>query len=210
MSRGAWTACVAPRKMPALNNARVRAKMAATVVLPRVTLVLGGARSGKSAWAERLVESVDAQPVYVAPAEAGDAEMVERIRRHRERRGERWHTVEEPLDLRGVLAREDRPGQVLLVDCLSLWLSNLMAAERDIEAEVSGLLTALRAVRAPVVLVSNEVGMGIVPANALARRYRDDLGRLNQSVASLAELVVFTAAGLPLALKAPKGWRPPS
>ncbi len=184
--------------------------MAATVVLPRVTLVLGGARSGKSAWAERLVESVDAQPVYVAPAVAGDAEMVERIRRHRERRGERWHAVEEPLDLRGVLAREDRSGQVLLVDCLSLWLSNVMAAELNIETEVCGLLTALRAVKAPVVLVSNEVGMGIVPANALARRYRDDLGRLNQSVASLAELVVFVAAGLPLALKAPKGWRPPS
>lgn len=194
--------------MPALNNARVKVKMAATVVLPHVTLVLGGARSGKSAWAERLVESAAARPVYVAPAEAGDAEMVERIRRHRERRGERWRTVEEPLDLRGVLAREDRPGQVLLVDCLSLWLSNLMAAERNIETEVAGLLTALRAVEAPIVLVSNEVGMGIVPANALARRYRDDLGRLNQSVAGLAELVVFVAAGLPLALKAPKGWQP--
>ena len=184
--------------------------MAEAVVLPRLALVLGGARSGKSAWAERLVESAASRPVYVAPAEAGDAEMAERIRRHRDRRGARWHTVEEPLDLSGVLAREGGPERVVLVDCLSLWLSNLIAAERDIEAEAEDLLTVMETVEAPVVLVSNEVGMGIVPANALARRYRDDLGRLNQSVASLAELVVFVAAALPLALKAPEGWRPPT
>ena len=114
------------------------------------------------------------------------------------------------MDLSGVLAREGGPERVVLIDCLSLWLSNLIAAERDIDAEVEGLLSALETVEVPVVLVSNEVGMGIVPANALARRYRDDLGRLNQSVARLAELVVFVAAALPLALKAPEGWRPPT
>jgi adenosylcobinamide kinase/adenosylcobinamide-phosphate guanylyltransferase len=178
-------------------------------VLPPATLVLGGARSGKSAWAERLADSTAGLPIYLAPAEAGDAEMAERIRRHRERRGPRWRTIEEPLNICSALQRECRPGKVVLVDCLSLWLSNLMGAGRDIEQEVARLLAALGALEAPVVLVSNEVGMGIVPANALARDFRDDLGRLNQAVARVAELVVFVAAGLPLALKAPEGWHLP-
>jgi adenosylcobinamide kinase/adenosylcobinamide-phosphate guanylyltransferase len=178
-------------------------------VLPSATLILGGARSGKSAWAERLADSTVGLPVYLAPAEAGDAEMAERIRRHRERRGPRWRTIEEPLEICAALQRECRPGQVVLVDCLSLWLSNLMGAGRDVDQEVARLLTALGALEAPVVLVSNEVGMGIVPANALARDFRDDLGRLNQAVARVAELVVFVAAGLPLALKAPEGWHLP-
>jgi adenosylcobinamide kinase/adenosylcobinamide-phosphate guanylyltransferase len=178
-------------------------------VLSPATLVLGGARSGKSAWAERLADSTAGLPVYLAPAEAGDAEMAERIRRHRERRGPRWRTIEEPLEICAALRRECRPGQVVLVDCLSLWLSNLMGAGRDVEQEVARLLTALGALDTPVVLVSNEVGMGIVPANALARDFRDDLGRLNQAVARVAELVVFVAAGLPLALKAPEGWHLP-
>ena len=178
-------------------------------VLPLVTLILGGARSGKSAWAERLADSTAGLPVYLAPAEAGDAEMAERIRHHRERRGPRWRTIEEPLEICAALQRECRPEQVVLVDCLSLWLSNLMGAGRDVDQEVARLLTALGALETPVVLVSNEVGMGIVPANALARDFRDDLGRLNQAVARVAELVVFVAAGLPLELKAPEDWRLP-
>lgn len=165
------------------------------------TLVLGGARSGKSAHAERLVRASGLERVYLATATAGDGEMVERIAHHRERRGEDWLTIEEPLALIDVLRREARADRVVLVDCLTLWLSNLMFAERDVDAEGANLCRLLAEVRAPVVLVSNEVGMGLVPDKPLGRRFRDAQGRLNQIVAATVPSVVFVAAGLPLRLK---------
>jgi len=167
----------------------------------RLTLVLGGARSGKSRFAEGLVTALPAPWIYVATAEAHDGEMAERIAHHAARRGEGWVTREAPLDLAEAISRESRDGHPLLVDCLTLWLSNLMLAGRDLEAETQRLLDALAAARGPVVAVSNEVGLGIVPENALGRRFRDAQGRLNAAVAEHAERVLFMAAGLPLTLK---------
>ncbi|MDA0704878.1 MAG: bifunctional adenosylcobinamide kinase/adenosylcobinamide-phosphate guanylyltransferase [Proteobacteria bacterium] len=166
--------------------------------------MLGGARSGKSAYAEGLVEAAaetGSAPVYLATAEAGDAEMTARIARHRERRGGRWRTEEAPLDLAAALTAESARAAPVLVDCLTLWLANLMAAGHDPEAEAGALIAALDDRRAPTVLVSNEVGLGIVPDNALARAFRDAAGRLNQRIAARAERVIFIAAGLPLVLK---------
>lgn len=165
----------------------------------RVTLVLGGARSGKSALAETLAAAPGGRPVYLATAAAGDAEMAERIRRHRERRGPGWATIEEPLDIVGRLAAAD--GAAVLVDCLTLWLANLMAAGLDVAAETARLVEALPRHAGPVVLVANEVGFGIVPDNPLARDFRDHAGRLNQAVAAAADRVYLVAAGLPLVLK---------
>lgn len=170
-------------------------------ILPAVTLVLGGARSGKSHYAEQLIESSAESAVYLATSEAHDAEMAERIRRHQERRGEAWRTVEEPLDLAAALEREATPERPVLVDCLTLWLSNLLAAERDIEREFCDLSDCLGRLAGPVVLVSNEVGLGIVPMTPLGRAFRDHAGRLNQAVARAASRVEFIAAGLPLRLK---------
>ena len=167
----------------------------------RVTLVLGGARSGKSAYAESLIERAPGDPVYIATGTPGDAEMSARIQQHRARRGDRWRTVEEPLDLSGALAREARGGRTVLVDCLTLWLSNVMAAGHDPEAGMDGLVRALGQSTGAIVLVANEVGLGIVPDNALARAFRDHAGRLNQAVASVADRVIFVAAGLPMTLK---------
>ena len=177
--------------------------------IPRLTLVLGGARSGKSRYAEALIEAAGApSALYVATAEALDAEMAERIRRHRARRaaarGVAWETVEAPLDLVGRLADlacDCARGRPILVDCLTLWLSNLMLAGNDVAAETGALIGALPALAGPVVLVANEVGLGIVPENALARAFRDHAGELNQAVAAIAERVVLLAAGLPLVLK---------
>jgi adenosylcobinamide kinase / adenosylcobinamide-phosphate guanylyltransferase len=169
--------------------------------LPRVSLVLGGARSGKSRYAEALVEGSAAGALYLATAEAGDAEMEERIRRHRARRGDFWQTLEEKLALAESLSRESRAERPILVDCLTLWLANLLEADRAVEREIDGLVDALPRLPGPVLFVANEVGLGIVPENALARRFRDHAGRLNQAVAAAADLVVFVAAGLPLVLK---------
>jgi adenosylcobinamide kinase/adenosylcobinamide-phosphate guanylyltransferase len=167
-----------------------------------VTLVLGGARSGKSANAERLALGAGGEPVYIATAEAHDEEMAERIARHRaDRQGRGWTTVEEPLDLVGAIGREARPGRSLLVDCLTLWLSNVMLAGRDPSDEQAALAAALCGATAPVVLVSNEVGLGLVPETPLGRAFRDAQGRLNQAIAARADRVVFVAAGLPLTLK---------
>ncbi len=171
------------------------------MALDRLTLILGGARSGKSAHAESLVAGAPGDLVYIATGEAGDAEMAARIERHKARRGARWRTVEEPLDLAGALGREAGAGAVVLIDCLTLWLSNVMAAGRDAQAEESRLVGVLAGVAAPIVVVANEVGLGIVPDNALAREFRDSAGRLNQAVAGVADRVVFVAAGLPLTLK---------
>ncbi len=168
--------------------------------IPPLTLVLGGARSGKSRYAEGLITALPPPWIYVATAEAGDAEMAERIALHRARRREDWQTIDAPHDLAAALtgAASNAP---LLVDCLTLWLSNRMLAEADVDAETALLEAALASRRAPVILVSNEVGSGIVPDNALARRFRDLQGRLNQRMAARAGRVVLMVAGLPLVVK---------
>ena len=166
-----------------------------------ITLVLGGARSGKSRYAEGLAAAAPGPRVYIATARVWDGEMAERVSRHRQDRGSGWLTVEEPLDLCGALRRHAAAGTAVLVDCLTLWLTNLMMAEADVAARTDGLLETLAAVEGRVVLVSNEVGLGIVPDNALARRFRDHAGRLHQAVAARATRVVFVAAGLPMILK---------
>ena len=171
--------------------------------LPPVTLVLGGARSGKSRYAERLVTAQPGPRIYLATATAGDAEMAERIRHHREQRGSGWTTVEEPLALAERLREVACPDGAVLVDCLTLWLSNLMGGNHDVDAAGAALVDVLPKLAGPVVFVSNEVGLGIVPENALARRFRDAAGRLNQTIAGNAQAVVFIAAGLPLFLKQP-------
>ena len=168
--------------------------------LPPVTLILGGARSGKSRYAERLVENAASRGTYCATAEAGDAEMAARIAAHRARRGPFWRTVEAPLALASAIAAAGPEGPVL-VDCLTLWLSNLLMAGRQPDAEAGVLCRALHEAVGPVVLVSNEVGMGLVPETPLGRHFRDAAGRLNQEIAALADRVVFIAAGLPLVLK---------
>lgn len=174
-----------------------------TSQLPAATLVLGGARSGKSAYAEALIGSRTAA-IYLATAEAGDAEMQARILAHQARRGGNWTTLEEPLELAAALSRATAAGRPVLVDCLTLWLSNLMLADRPIETETDALLAAVPSFAAPVVFVSNEVGLGIVPDIPLGRTFRDAAGRLNQAVARAADRVVFIAAGLPLVLKEPR------
>jgi adenosylcobinamide kinase/adenosylcobinamide-phosphate guanylyltransferase len=166
----------------------------------QITLVLGGARSGKSRYAEALVGAFAPPWLYVATAEARDDEMTARIAAHRARRGPDWRTIEAPRDVATVLAGAPG-GSAMLVDCLTLWLSNLMLAEADIDAEIDRLDAALARAQVPVVLVSNEVGLGIVPGNALARRFRDAQGRLNQRVAARADRVVLMVAGLPLGVK---------
>jgi adenosylcobinamide kinase / adenosylcobinamide-phosphate guanylyltransferase len=181
--------------VPIANAGRVRAG------LPPVTLVLGGARSGKSRYAERLVEAGADSGAYCATAEAGDAEMAARIAAHRARRGAFWRTVEEPLALASIVAAESCSNRPLLVDCLTLWLSNVLLAGRSLDEDSAALGAALRLAAGPVVLVANEVGMGLVPETALGREFRDAAGRLNQEVATLADRVVFVAAGLPLVLK---------
>ena len=165
-------------------------------------LVLGGARSGKSLHAEKLARATGLQRIYIATAQAYDDEMRERIAKHRaDRAGDGWRTVEEPMQLAAVILREAAPDTVLLVDCLTLWLSNIMLAERDAGAAQANLLEALHDARGPVICVSNEVGMGIVPETPLGRLFRDAQGRLNQAVAAAIPHVVFVAAGLPLSLK---------
>ena len=169
-----------------------------------VTLILGGARSGKSRYGERLAEARPGPLLYVATAQAGDAEMADRIARHRARRGPRWQTVEEPLDLAAVLrGAENREGAVL-VDCLTLWLSNLLHARRDPAAESEALLNVLPTLSRPVIFISNEVGLGVVPENALARAFIDHAGRMHKRLAEAADTVLFMAAGLAMPLKQAK------
>jgi len=164
-------------------------------------LVLGGARSGKSAYAERLVAESGLDRVYVATGEPGDPEMAERIAHHRSRRGDDWRTVEAPTQLEDVLKAEAREGRAVLVDCLTLWLSNLMLAGLEVEARSQRLSLLMSRLPGLLVFVSNEVGLGVVPDTPLGRRFRDAQGRLNQAVARAADHVVFMAAGLPLVLK---------
>lgn len=167
-------------------------------------LVTGGARSGKSVLAERLTRAMGPEAVYIATAEALDGEMAARIAEHQARRGEGWTTHAEPLDLVGALAATDG-GPPRLVDCLTVWLGNLMHHGRDWEAAVAALEAALPAQAAPVVLVTNEVGAGIVPENALARAFRDAAGRINQRVAEVSDEVWLSVAGQPLKVK-PHGY----
>jgi adenosylcobinamide kinase/adenosylcobinamide-phosphate guanylyltransferase len=165
----------------------------------RLTLVLGGARSGKSRYAERLVMALPSPWLYVATAEARDSEMVERVAVHQAQRGPGWTTVETPRDIAGALAAN--ANTPALVDCLTLWLSNVLLADADVDAEIEHLDGALARTAAPVVLVANEVGSGIVPDNALGRRFRDLQGLLNQRIAARADRVFLVVAGLPLTLK---------
>lgn len=168
--------------------------------IPHLTFVLGGARSGKTAHAEALTAAAGPKRSYIATAEALDEEMAMRIALHRQDRGNSWETVEAPRDLAGALARiaADR---VVLIDCLTLWLSNLIHDEADWGEALGGLLDDISRREAAVVMVSNEIGLGLVPETALGRRFRDAQGRLNQEVAARAGKVVFVAAGLPLVLK---------
>jgi len=162
-----------------------------------ITLVLGGARSGKSVHAEKIIEEMGGG-IYLATSRVWDAEMSERVLIHQNRRNDLWDTVEEPIHIPSLISETDKP---MLVDCLTLWLSNLMEEEHDIEAATQTLCASLKQAKHPVVLVSNEVGLGIVPDNALARKFRDHAGLLNQAVAETAHRVVFVAAGLPLVMK---------
>ena len=167
----------------------------------RSLLVFGGARSGKSRYALQCAEGSGLLPVMIATAQAFDGEMEDRIARHKAERGPRWQLVEEPVHLARALAAAAGPGKILLVDCATLWLTNLMLGGHDIEAATAELLALLPVLQSPVIFVSNEVGTGIVPENALARRFRDAQGRLNQALAEACDAVVLVSAGLPVQLK---------
>ena len=178
--------------------------MSSVEPLSGVTLVLGGARSGKSRFAESLARDSGEQPVYVATAELMDDEMRRRIELHRARRGKAWRTIEAPIELAQAITRHSAPRSCLLVECLTVWLGNLVHHRRDMAAATQALLDSLVEASGPVVVVANEVGLGIVPDNALAREFRDRAGRLNQAVARTAESVYFVTAGIPMVIKRPR------
>lgn len=165
-----------------------------------MTFVLGGARSGKSLYAERMVTAYPAPWTYIATAQSFDGEMAERILQHQLRRVPGWVTVNAPVDLAEAL-RAVPAGQPILVDCLTLWLTNVITAEHDVSVAGDELMAALELMSGPCVVVSNEVGLGIVPGNALARAFRDHSGRLHQRVAAMADRVVLMVAGLPMVVK---------
>ncbi len=174
----------------------------------RLSLILGAARSGKSRLAQQLAEAQGEPRLFVATGEAGDEEMAARIARHRRERGEAWDTREAPLELAAAINQAQGRYRVILVDCLTLWLSNLFMrepSEPELEEACQSLVEAAGRTRTPLILVSNEVGWGIVPDNPLARRFRDAAGSLHQNLAAAADLVVATMAGLPLILKSPPG-----
>lgn len=170
------------------------------MMLPKLSLVLGGASSGKSAYAEGLILRSGLAPVYLATAQVWDAEMADKIAAHQARRGPGWRLIEEPLEIGKKLTAVNFSDAVL-IDCATLWLTNLILTGADLAGAEQGLFAALATCPAPVVIVSNEVGMGIVPDNALARQFRSAQGRLNQRLAAQADLVVMVIAGLPLLLK---------
>ena len=164
-----------------------------------VTFVLGGARSGKSRYAEGLAAKHRGPKTYIATAEAIDGETQDRIAQHRRQRGAGWKTLEAPLDLVAMLTA--LKSGFVLIDCITVWINNLMHHERDVRAEIQKLCETLPAMRARIVIVSNEVGLGIVPDNALARAFRDEQGFANQRIAEVADEVFFLAAGVPMTLK---------
>jgi adenosylcobinamide kinase/adenosylcobinamide-phosphate guanylyltransferase len=167
----------------------------------RTTLVLGGARSGKSRYALALAEASAPERLYLATAAAGDAEMAARIARHRAERGTGWRTLEEPLELAAALRAEAREGRVVIVDCVTLWLSNVLLANRDPAKEIADLIETIATLKGPAALVSTEVGAGVVPATDLGRAFRDWQGRANQELARVCDGVAWVAAGLPVLLK---------
>jgi adenosylcobinamide kinase / adenosylcobinamide-phosphate guanylyltransferase len=167
----------------------------------RSLLVLGGARSGKSRYAQKLAESSGASPVLIATARAHDAEMMARIARHAAERGPDWTLVEEPIALAAALDREARESRIIVVDCATLWLSNLLLSEADPAAAIDELARSVAGLAGPAIFVSNEVGLGIVPENALARAFRDAQGQLNQALGHACDAVVLVSAGLALQLK---------
>jgi adenosylcobinamide kinase/adenosylcobinamide-phosphate guanylyltransferase len=169
--------------------------------MARLILVLGGARSGKSGRALQLAEGQTCELVFVATAQAFDDEMTERIARHRAERDARWRTMEAPLELADAVALGSSPGTLILVDCLTLWLSNLLLAGRDVDLETRRLAEAVGSAAGPIILVSNEVGFGIVPETPLGRAFRDHQGRLNQAMAQVCDRAELLVAGLPLTLK---------
>jgi adenosylcobinamide kinase/adenosylcobinamide-phosphate guanylyltransferase len=172
-----------------------------------IELILGGARSGKSGYAERCAAVFSGQVLYIATAEGRDGEMVERIQQHQSRRPDHWQTIEEPVALAALLEKHDGEGRLFLVDCLTLWLSNILfsASEQENEQRFrqqrQALLAILPTLKADILLVSNEVGQGVVPMNAMSRRFVDEAGWLHQAVAELSERVTFVTAGLPQRLK---------
>jgi adenosylcobinamide kinase / adenosylcobinamide-phosphate guanylyltransferase len=165
------------------------------------TLVLGGARSGKSSFAQQLAEANTGDLIYIATAQAFDDEMTDRIARHKADRGPRWQTVEYPIALAMAIAANDGEGKVILVDCLTLWLTNLMLGDHDVKSATDGLIDAMLASAGQIILVSNEVGQCIVPDSALARRFRDEAGWLHQKLSKVTDTVWFVTAGLSQKLK---------
>lgn len=178
------------------------------MTLPNATLVLGGCRSGKSAHAQRLAESAGLRRLYIATCVPADEEMQARVRRHQEDRGASWTSLEEPLAVADAIQANKHDFDVILLDCLTLWTTQLTLAEADdadVERRLDDLTGAVAAPGAPVIMVSNEVGCGIVPENALARRFRDVAGRVNQRVAAAADRVVWVVAGIPVTIKPDRG-----
>ena len=170
------------------------------MTLPKLTLVLGGAASGKSSFAENLILQASSAPLYVATAQVFDDEMAEKVARHREIRGDIWKTIEEPIEV-AVALKAVKTDQPALIDCATLWLTNLILGEHDVADHTSRLFRAIADYAGPIVIVSNEVGQGIVPDNALSRRFRNAQGQLNQQIAGQADTVIAVMAGLPLVLK---------
>ena len=170
------------------------------MTLPRLSLVLGGAASGKSAFAEGLIKQAHAKPTYIATSQVFDDEMAAKVAAHKTMRGDDWTTIEEPLDIAAALAKVPNDAPVL-IDCATLWLTNVILGEHPLEAAQADFLKAITNAGRPVVVVSNETGQGIVPENALARQFRNAQGRLNQSIAAEADLVIAVMAGLPMVLK---------
>jgi adenosylcobinamide kinase/adenosylcobinamide-phosphate guanylyltransferase len=168
--------------------------------MPPLTFILGGARSGKSRHAQTLAETSGRAPMMIATAQAFDAEMQDRITRHQSERGPAWTTIEAPIDLAAAIAQIQTPATIV-IDCLTLWVTNLLMADRDIPAASTALLAACRTSPNPIIMVTNETGFGIVPPDPLSRRFRDEAGRLHQLIAATADEVTLMVAGLPLAIK---------
>ncbi|MBA4503732.1 bifunctional adenosylcobinamide kinase/adenosylcobinamide-phosphate guanylyltransferase [Marinobacterium marinum] len=169
-----------------------------------IRLILGGARSGKSRLAEQLARATGREVFYIATAQARDSEMRHRIERHRSERPEHWTTIEEPLQLASTILAAQAPNRCLLIDCLTLWVTNQLLESADLQAEREALCMALNNARGDIILVSNETGMGVVPMGELSRRFSDEAGWLNQSVAALADQVVLMVAGIPMRVKGPR------